>query len=286
MEQSGTPTQHTPSIDELRHVVDNLARVEGWSLAPAGVEALAVAILPHVQALAEPSEAMVTRIALNYFLDGPMLQMMRTPTLPESERLWSDWRSYMLSLARARHLTDDQAEELAQETYLQTSRVLANFHFHSRLKSFFCGIFINCYRHWVRRRQTVARREESLPAPSSQEDEAQPMRELADNAPAPEEQVLDELQNGQLRERVAQEIQKIISSQDYQILYLYYVEQRFTDATAAQRKWTDKEIGEHLGMPLNTVTSRRLRTLQRLQRNKQLRAWLDELVNRSIPQPA
>jgi RNA polymerase sigma factor (sigma-70 family) len=272
-------TQHALSIDDLRRVIDGLARSQGWLLTPAGNEALAVAILPHVQALAAPSEPLIARVALNYFLDGPMVQAMGAASSPESERLWSDWRGYILSLARARRLTDEQAEELAQEVYLQTSRVLVNFHFHSRLKSFFCGIFLNCYRHWVRRRQKLARREEPLTKPSGQESESEALRELVDDAPALEEQVLNELQNGQLRARVTQEIQKIISSQDYQILYLYYVEQRLTDANALERKWTDKEIGEHLGMPLNTVTSRRLRALQRLQRNEHLRTWFGELVN-------
>jgi hypothetical protein len=74
------------------------------------------------------------------------------------------------------------------------------------------------------------------------------------------------------------EISRIVNSEDFQILHLYYVERTFGDSAGQERKWTDKAIGEQLGMPLNTVTSRRLRAIQRLKNNEPLRSLFAQVT--------
>ena len=97
---------------------------------------------------------------------------------------------------------------------------------------------------------------------------------------APEAQVLDRVFNAQIRERVQQEIARIIRSEDFQILHLYYVEKTFIEAESQKRlKWTDRAIGELLGMPLNTVTSRRTRARNQLRKSPLLQELFAQLVD-------
>ena len=101
---------------------------------------------------------------------------------------------------------------------------------------------------------------------------------LVDAAAQPEETVVAQLHGGQIAQLVQAEISKIIKSQDFQILRWYYVEQRFIDEEGNEQKWTDDHIGRRLNMPLNTVTSRRLRAIQRLKKQPQLQALFGELA--------
>ncbi|MEZ4617106.1 MAG: hypothetical protein R2867_16585 [Caldilineaceae bacterium] len=58
----------------------------------------------------------------------------------------------------------------------------------------------------------------------------------------------------------------------------YYVEQRFVDENGNEQKWTDDNIGQQLNMPLNTVTSRRLRAVRRLKNHPRLQELFTELT--------
>jgi RNA polymerase sigma factor (sigma-70 family) len=268
-----------PVLEErCRQAVTELAHEQGWHMPPQGLAALTAAILPFVEAVADQSIPSIQRIALNYYQDGPMVQQMCTAGSHDGERLWADWRAYMVSLARGRGLSPEQAEELAQDVYLQTAKALPHFLFGSRLKTYFCGIFINCYRHWLRTAQRVEQREQALPV-ESEHDENHPLHQLTDGRPPPEVEVVERGLSAQLGNLVAAELQKILNSQDFQILYLYYGEGTFTNSAGQTHKWTDKIIGEQMGMPLNTVTARRLRALQRLKSNVQLRTKFALLID-------
>jgi RNA polymerase sigma factor (sigma-70 family) len=262
--------------ERCRQVVQDVAHTQGWRLSVAGIGALTEAILPHVQHSADSTVRTIQKIALNYYLDGPMVQQMCIAGTPEGERLWTEWRGYMLSLARAKGLSAENAEELAQTVYLQAAKALRTFHFGSRLKTYFCGIFINCFRYWARTNQSIEQREQALLVEGYDLEEATTFTKL-DKYPSPEEQVIEQLQNTQIQSLVRQEIQKIINSEDFQILYRYYVEKNFIDNNGQQHKWTDKEISEHLELPLNTITSRRLRAVQRLKHNAHLRTMWTQL---------
>ena len=97
----------------------------------------------------------------------------------------------------------------------------------------------------------------------------------AQNADSPAE-----IENDAIRFLVNQEIQKIVKTEDYQILYWYYIEQYTVDSyTKSIIKWTDKEIGEQLEMPLNTVTARRTRALARLRQSHRLQQLFQDLLD-------
>ncbi|MEZ4617107.1 MAG: hypothetical protein R2867_16590 [Caldilineaceae bacterium] len=108
------------------------------------------------------------QIAINYFYDGPMVAAMQSND-GTGEALWVEWRTYMVSLANSKGLYGDLADELAQEAYIQTVRALGNFRFGSRLKTYFCGIFLNCYRHWARSNRGRTAREATLPVGETDE---------------------------------------------------------------------------------------------------------------------
>jgi RNA polymerase sigma factor (sigma-70 family) len=261
-----------------RQAVMEVAQQERWRLSPAGHDALAAAILPFVTQAPDVDLRMAQRIALNYYLDGPMVQQMAERRTVDGDRLWREWRVYILSLARSKGLAEEEAEELAQEVYVQTARALQTFRFGSRLKTYFFGIFLNCYRRWVRTAVTETQREQPLEDDHDDEDGGNGPQ-FVDPGATPEQEALAGDHHSRLRELVRQEVQKIIHSEDFQILYWYYVEKSYVDAaTNDSVKWTDKVIGERLGMPLNTVTSRRIRALQRLQRNAHLRALFAEAL--------
>lgn len=270
------PTQ--PLYDLCLLSVHSLAAARGWQLGAAGEAALASAIIAFVEQIDDPDATAIERVALNFYLDGPMVQQMLADAAPDCARLWADWRSYMISLARARGLATHEADDLAQDAWLETRKALPAFRFGSRLKTYFAGIFLNCYRRRMRETGRLNRREAELNEPDDEHEE-QPQLELVDPAPSPEEQVIETVQRSQIGALVAGEIQKIVTSEDFQILYWYYVEKTFAEPGAdKQQRWTDRAIGERLEMPLNTVTSRRTRALKRLQQNELLADAFARLV--------
>ena len=265
-----------PLYHHCLSVVRTLAAERGWRLGRAGEEALAAAIAPFAAQLESADDSTIARVALNYYLDGPMVQQMLAPNAADATRLWEEWRGYMLALARARGLTPEAAEDLAQDAYLETRKALPAFRFGSRVKTYFAGIFLNCYRRRMRTTGRIRSREQTL-TPVAREGEAEPAMELVDETASPEEQVIETTHRSQIGRLVAAEIRKIVTSEDFQILYWYYVERTFSvPGEEKEQRWTDRVIGERLGMPLNTVTSRRTRALKRLKQNDTLAAAFAE----------
>jgi hypothetical protein len=92
----------------------------------------------------------------------------------------------------------------------------------------------------------------------------------------PDVRVIEQVTQADLAQAVRREIEHLLATEDFQILYWYYVEKTHLSAEGSQTNWTDKAIGAALGLPLNTVTSRRLRALERLRKNERLqRLFLD-----------
>jgi hypothetical protein len=61
------------------------------------------------------------------------------------------------------------------------------------------------------------------------------------------------------------------------------VEETYIDEqTGETKKWTDEAIGERLGKPTNTVTSKRRRALQRLKNHPRLKRVFENLVDLDI----
>jgi hypothetical protein len=84
----------------------------------------------------------------------------------------------------------------------------------------------------------------------------------------------------QVRRLFTEEVVLLLHAVDCEILRLYYLEETFCQAPGGkEQRWTDLAIGDHLGMPLNTVTSRRFRALKRIKRHKYLAARLAELLD-------
>lgn len=260
-----------PSLHErCLTIVQVLSQEQGWSLPPAGVAVLADAILPIIAAASPILDAdQIRLIILNYYADGPTVQAMMTSGSAVGEQLWRDWQAKMVKAAQKKGLSAQDAEDLVQIAFLHTRHALQNFQFKSQLTTYFHAIFNRQYVKWLQgeTRLETTDLEENPEAPP-------PALTVAGNAAA--------IENAEVRQLVTQEIHKIIKSQDYQILYWHYVEQREIDgATGEEKKWTDKSIGERLGMPTNTVTARRLRALERLRQNSRLATLFRELLDRA-----
>lgn len=255
--------------EQCLSIVKELTQAEAWPLPPDGIIALTDAILPIVAATPMPDDEQIRRTVLNYYADGPAVQAMLTPGSTVGEQLWRNWQTKMLTVAKKKGTTDQDAEDLMQHLFLHTRRALQNFQFKSQLQTYFLAIFNRQYAKWLQRetRWVTTDLEENPEVPP-------PGLTVANVGIA--------VENAEIGQLVLQEIQKIIKSEDYQILYWYYVETSDIDSATGQvTKWTDKTIGERLGMPINTVTARRLRALARLRENSRLAILFRELIERA-----
>lgn len=259
--------EHPSLREQCLSIVQTLTQEQAWPLPPAGVLALVDAIRPIVAAADTPDAGQIRLIALNYYADGPAVQAMLTPGSATGEQLWRNWQAKMVKVAQKKGLTAQDAEDLVQSVFLHTRRALQNFQFKSQLQTYFLSIFNRQYAKWLQgeTRLTTTDLEETPETPP-------PALTVTGATTA--------IDNAEIRQLVTQEIQKIIKSQDYQILYWHYVEKSEIDRTTGQeKKWTDKTIGEQLGMPINTVTARRLRALERLRQNSRLATLFRELLD-------
>ncbi len=249
--------------DRCHQIVQDLAREEGWQLPPAGIEALAAAILPFVQRASAPDVCMIRRIVWNYYREGPMVQQMLTKGSADGERLWGEWRNYFARVARGRGIPDESVQDVAQDTWMQGSRALRAFRFESQLKSFLSRVCINCCHQWFRAKVPM----ELIEVPPEREgaDEEIQESDIPDKSSSPEALVLKQEQNAEIKKLVEKEIGKIVKSEDFQILCWYYGERTYVDEkTRENKKWTDTAIGKRLGMSLSAVTARRWRARQHI----------------------
>ena len=256
--------------EQCLQAVHSLAQQWGWQLSTDGVVALAEAILPYVVNEPEIDTNILQTIAINYYHDGPMVQGMLDPNSAQGEQLWGEWRSYMLKVARSKGLIEDEAVDLVQALYVQVQRALPRFEYRSRLKTYFYKIFNNHYIRWLQKQERIQE------LPTADRDEYITKTEVI---AAPDQEVIQ----NELRRLVREEVQKMISSENYHILYLYYVEQTYLDSeTNTVHKWTDKAIGEALDLPLNTITTRRTRSLRHLRQHPHLAKLFQEMLGTTV----
>lgn len=243
--------------------IQGLANESAWTLTSEDLSALTDAILPFLSDASSPQD--IRTVAHNYYLDGPLVLQMQTPSATQGELRWLEWRTYMLKLAYKKGLSAEEAEDLVQTLYLHTHRSLASFKFNSRATTYFHSIFNNQYLKWLQtKKKDVV---------SSLDNANEYEIEFLDNNATSDAETIE------LRQLISQEIQRLLNDIDFKILFLFYVEKSTMDPQSGKtHKWTDAAIGELLNMPLNTVTSRRTRALQRLQQNARLRIWFNDLL--------
>jgi RNA polymerase sigma factor (sigma-70 family) len=263
------PSLHDACLEQVQVV----AREQAWRLPPAGLELLADTILPLAgQTLAKDAGATIPdtirTIAVNYYSDGPQVQLMCTPHSHEGDEYWGAWSEAFVRWTRGkvgRGIQLDDVEDLAQETFERAQKALPNFRFQCRLSTFFHGIFINSYRKWIDR----DRRKHSKDRPIVDD-----YPQLLYEQEWPEERV-----EANWLTQVRSQIAEIIKAEDYQILNLYYGQQTYTDQTTGQEeKWTDRAIGEKLGRPIDTITAKRRRALARLEKDPRMRQLFRDLL--------
>lgn len=264
---------HSESLHNYcQQIVQELVHEQNWVLSTDGINTLCDAILPFIEDIPGITPTQIRNIAGNYIVDGPTVQQMLTPGSQQGEKFWEDWRGQMLQAAKAKGLSPEDAEDFVQTIFLSVRNALANFKFKSRLHTFFYAVFKRQFAKWL---QTKYKRAET----TLEENSANVAPELVDTNSVPH------VENAEVRELVRQEIEKILKSEDYQILYWYYVEKSFVDTVSnEEKKWTDKVIGKTLNLPLNTVTARRTRAIARLRQNSRLAMLFQDLFeSRDLP---
>jgi len=268
--------------DRCLQAAQDLSHEKEWQLPPEGIEALVEAILPFARHASGSDDWMIRKIALNYYLDGPTVQQMRTQESADGGRLWEEWRNHFVIVARRKGVSPEDADDLVHDVYVQANKALHTFRFESRLKTFFYSIFGNCYKQWLRDEiERRRKREISIEEGKSTNGESLKLL-LPDKSPLPEDAASRQIQSAEIR-LIEKEIRKILKSEDFQILHWYYVEETYIDEeTGEKKKWTDKAIGERLAMPRNTVTSRRRRALQRILEYVRDHPRLGEIIRESL----
>lgn len=256
--------------NQCQQVVEELVHTEQWPLPADGIGAFVDAILPFLQSDPAVTFVEIRTVALHYQMDGPTVQQMCMLNSSQGEGLWAAWREQMQKAAQKEGLSAEDAEDFVQQIFPEVRRALDKFKFKASLKTFFAAIFRRQFAKWLQTQKYQRIQAETLgeevPVPAAS----------ATTAAAVEKAAVHSL--------IRQEIQKILKSEDYQILYWYYVEEDTVDpVTKEVIKWTDKEIGERLGMPLNTVTARRTRALARLRRHHRLRQLFQDLLEMDQP---
>ena len=261
---------HNSLHDQCLQAVHDLVQQHSWPLSMEGMVALVEAILPLIADLTECDAHTIQTLADNYYHDGPMVQQMCDHNSSQHERLWGEWRTYMVKVARSKGMTDEEAVGLVQTLYIETQSALLRFSYRCRLSTYFYGIFNNHFARWVQRRKRV-RDKEGV--------ELEENREAGPVVDAPDDAIIQD----ELRRLVREEVQKMLSGEVYQILYLYYVEQTYLDPeTNIVHKWTDKAIGAALDLPLNTVTTKRTRALRHLRQHPKLAQLFQDMIGTTV----
>ncbi|MCB0083542.1 MAG: sigma-70 family RNA polymerase sigma factor [Caldilineaceae bacterium] len=255
-------------VGEWRAVIEAIAQAEAWPLPVDGIAALANALSDRFDSSPPLSLATMRTIATHYYHDGPTVQQMCDSNSPAGAGHWQAWRQRIIRAAQKEGLSPEDAEDFVQQIFPGVQRSLQNFQFKASLTTFFAAIFRRQFAKWLQehkyRRVVADELGEEVAATSDTVDMASKVEE------------------NEIRMLVRQEIQSILRSEDYQILYWYYVEEQTVDPqSGAVAKWTDKAIGERLAMPLNTVTARRKRALARLSSDYRLQQLFRELLLRS-----
>ncbi|MEZ4660175.1 MAG: sigma-70 family RNA polymerase sigma factor [Caldilineaceae bacterium] len=247
----------TENIEHLVwRAIQTLDEAQGWRLTPADQEALCRAVAPLISAEAASSLERMQIVVHNYYCDGPAVNAMLTAGSPEGEALWSQWYEQIAKSAAKKGLAEADALDLVHSTFFHMQRALQNFKFESRLTTYWHAVFNNRFCKWLEQKKR-------RPQPDEIQEELTPA--------AQHQPLADTILNNEIAELVHGELQALLKSTDYIILSLYYIEQTFIDADSGeQKRWTDAEIGNHLAMPLNTITARRTRALKRLRENPRL----------------
>ncbi|MEZ4732396.1 MAG: sigma-70 family RNA polymerase sigma factor, partial [Caldilineaceae bacterium] len=218
-----------------KRVAETIDQAEGWQLTAGEIEKLVTVVLPY--ALASPAcldnDSAIATIIINYDAEGPMVQAMLTIGSSAGEKLWVEWRAHMLNVAYSKGLATDDAEELVQGVYLNAQKGLRQFCHQSKLQTYFFKIFTNHYREWLRNKRR--QREGESPPPDSSTD----LPELPDKAVNLENDIIHHTHLVEIADYVKQEIIKLTSTEDFDLLYLYYVEKNYVDPQSKKVvKWT------------------------------------------------
>ena len=240
----------------------HLNQVHAWQLTEYELEELVTAVLPYT--LTSPkcitSDETIEIIVANYYAEGPMVQTMLAADSPARESLWTAWRVYLLNLADTKGIAAEDAEELVQEVCVKAQLKLAQFRHESKLAAYFFKIFTNQSNEWFRKLHQQNRYELLLLAGAN--DGA---REMSDQRTGWGEVSIDSIYLVEIADYVAAEIIKLTSTEDFEILYLAYVEQFYVETeTKAVVKWTDEVLARRYAMTLNGLTAKRLRAEQKI----------------------
>jgi RNA polymerase sigma factor (sigma-70 family) len=169
------------------------------------------------------------------------------------EQKLQDARPRLLTITRWYHVPFDAAEDIVQETLLEAWSHLAYLHTPDRFDAWLDGICRNMCRRWIRWHQTVVLRQEPLPRPV-----------------LTSEGILDDQAETEMLDPLALDPAEALCQQDLQGLLkrslLYLPERTRTMVELCYlAEIPQKEVAQHLGIPLGALEERLRRARHHLQ---------------------
>lgn len=240
-----------------QQVVTELNHTEGWNLPPEALAELTARVLRFIPAGTTTDE--LRKIVVNYFHDGPQVEAMAQPGLPEGEAYWKAVRDWFVQIATWYGIAPMEVEDVAQEAWCKARENLHTFAFRGRLRAWLRAIIVHaCQQSYRRQKPDVI----SLDDPSWKD-------EITSNIHDPEKALL-QAERCLLLEAT---LKRLLSHRNLLILRYSF----FGDTEGRPTKWTDARIAQRVGLAPGSISATRDRILRRLATNQELVHLVEEI---------
>jgi RNA polymerase sigma factor (sigma-70 family) len=230
-------------------------------LPPEALTELAAHILRFVPAEVSPGE--LRKVIINYFYDGPQVEAMARPGLPEGERYWEAIRAWFVRLAVGYGVESAEAEDVAQDAWSRARQSLHTFVFRGRLRAWLRAIIVHACQQWYRQQK---------PEALSLDDPNWKGESISAGNEGPERALLQ----AERRLLLEATFERLLSHRN--LLILRYSFPIGDNSGAGQPlKWTDTRIARQVGLAPGSISATRDRILRRLATNPELVRLVEEL---------
>ena len=142
----------------LEQLCYNLANIvnkeEDWNLSNESIQELTKAILPHVKASAsnEADKEIIKRIIVNYNKYNSTVEtLLKSHGLIEQDTLVKEYYEYIKKvIIKNRKSSLQNIDDLMNEIWVKIIKGLPQYHYHSKLESYFFTIIINACAEWYK----------------------------------------------------------------------------------------------------------------------------------------
>ena len=135
----------------LTHIVN---KEENWNLSNGSIQELTKAILPHVKTSAsdKADKEIIKRIIVNYNkYNSTVVALLKHSGLVEQDTLVKEYYEYIKKvIIKYRKSSIQNIDDLMNEIWIKIIEGLPQYHYHSKLESYFYKIIINACAEWYK----------------------------------------------------------------------------------------------------------------------------------------